>query len=160
MTDDRGEDNSLDAQLRAEVDAVVNDLYEPVPGAVVAAAKAAWTWRTVDAELAELLDEEPLAVRSATGGRSAVAYSAEGVVIDVAREGAIVLGQVGDLSGDTVGDALIVVVEVARPDGTHEVIEADVDGGGGFRVLVPGGPARVAVTLPAGRRIVTPWLPT
>jgi hypothetical protein len=158
MTDrsDTPDPDSLDEELAA----VVNEAFPPVPAEVVAAAKATLTWRTVDAELAELLEEESLAVRAGTADPTAAAYGAGDVVIDVEQAADLVLGQVSDEGGTPFGDRLVVVVEVARPDGSRQVIEADVDAGGGFRAPVPAGQVRVAVTLPDGRRIVTPWLPS
>lgn len=149
-----GDDPVLGADLRS----VVTDLYGSLPDDVLAAARGAWTWRTVDAELAELLEEESLAVRSDTAVTGPFAFAAEGVIIDVEHEGPTVLGQVGGAEGEPLGAS--VVVEIAGADGTRHVVEADVDAAGGFRAAVPDGRARVAVTLPDGRRIVTPWLPS
>ena len=157
---DRSDATPTPDPLDEELAAVVHEAFPPVPADVVAAAKATLTWRNVDAELAQLLEEESLAVRSGTADPGAVAYAAGDVVIDVERSGAVVLGQVTDESGSPFGERLVVVVEIARPDGSRQVIEADLDDAGGFRAPVPDGQARVAVTLPDGRRIVTPWLPS
>ena len=154
--DPREIDDPVLAAIAGDLQAVVTELHGPVPGDVVSAAKAAWTWRTVDAELAELLEEETLAVRSGTS--TAFAYAVAGVVIDVEVEGTTVLGQVGDASGEPVGAT--VVVEVAGTDGIRHVVEADIDEAGAFRAAVTPGRTRVAVSLPDGRRIVTPWLAT
>src|SRR5438045_1899644 len=63
MSDD--EDNALLRELSRIVTA-----GDPVPTEVIAAAKASFTWRTIDAELAELafdslLDDDALLVRGA-----------------------------------------------------------------------------------------------
>lgn len=142
--------------LAGDLVALVSDLYGPVPDEVLGAAKAAWTWRTVDAELAELLEEETLAVRSDTA--TGFAYAVSGVIIDVAQEGSTVLGQVSVDDGDPAGVA--VLVEVVAPEGKRHAVEAEVDSAGGFRAVVPDGRVRVAVTLPDGRRMITPWLPS
>src|SRR5918994_4597856 len=148
--DEPGEiDDPVLAAIAGDLQAVVTELHGSVPNAVLSAAKAAWTWRNVDAELAELLEEESLAVRSDTS--TAFAYAVSGVVIDVELEGLTVLGQVGDAQGEPVGAT--VVVEVAGADGTRHAVEADVDEAGGFRATVPAGRSRVAVSLPDGRRI-------
>jgi hypothetical protein len=159
MTDrpDAPRDDAPDPALEADLAAIVSEAFPPVPAPVVAAAKAALTWRNVDAELAELLESEQFAVRSGAAEPAASAYVAGDIVIDVEREGHVVLGQVGDEHGEPVGD-VVVVVEVARPDGSRQVVEADLDSAGGFRAPVPAGQVRVAVTLPDGRRVVTPWL--
>lgn len=158
MTDRTAPDDDLPTD--DELTTVVREAFPPIPPEVLAAAKATFTWRTVDAELAELLEGEVLAVRSGTAD-PAVAYVAGDVVIDVERAGAVVLGQVADEGGGSpAGQAPVVVVEVAGSDGTRRVVEADVDGAGAFRAPVPPGQARVAVTMPDGRRIVTPWLPS
>ena len=159
-SDDPTPHETPDPALEADLAAIVSEAFPPVPDEVVAAAKAALTWRTVDAELAELLESETLAVRSGGSEPNGVAYAAGDVIIDIDREGQVVLGQVSDEHGEPVGDRLVVVVEIARPDGTRQVVEADLDSAGGFRAPVPAGQARVAVTLPDGRRIVTPWLPS
>ena len=152
----RDTDDPVLAAIADDLQAVVTEVHGSVPDDVLSAAKAAWTWRTVDAELAELLEEETLAVRSGTS--TAFAYAVAGVVIDVEVEGLTVLGQVGDARGEPVGAA--VVVEVAGAEGTRHVVEAEVDEAGAFRAAVPPGRSRVAVSLPDGRRIVTPWLAT
>lgn len=140
--------------IEEELRAVLRELHGPVPDAVVAAARGAWTWRTVDAELAELLEEDAVAVRSGTA--VVRAYAVAGVVIDVEVDGDVVLGQVGDAAGTPLGAS--VVVDVAAPDGTRHAVDAEVDAAGGFRATVPAGNRRIAVSLPDGRRIVTPWL--
>jgi hypothetical protein len=148
-----------DPRLAEDLQAVVTERYGPVPDAVVAAAKGAFTWRTVDAELAELLEEETLAVRS--GGATLagpIAYAVEGLVIDVEHEGNAVLGQLSDSDGEPVWGA--VVIEVAEADGGRRLFDAELDDAGAFRATVPAGQARVAITLPGGRRVVTPWLPS
>jgi hypothetical protein len=55
------------AAFLADVRAVLTEL-DPVPAEVVAAAKASLTWRTIDAELAELVDDSVLAPTAAIRG--------------------------------------------------------------------------------------------
>lgn len=147
---DHEDDDDIARALRA----VMADEYGVVPDHVITAAKGAWTWRNVDAELAELLEEDALAVRSDV---SNLAFAAPGVVIDVERDDNTVSGQVTDEDGHPL-DATV-VVDVAGVDGVRYAIEADVDAASAFRATVPAGRSRVAVTLTDGRRIVTPWLP-
>jgi len=154
-TDGDSPDPELEA-VQTELAAALRD--DPVPPDVVQAARVAWTWRVVDAELAELLAEETALVRSSTD--APVAYAAGDVVVDVERVigaggTAVVVGLV------TGGAPSEVEVEIVDRTGTTLHMPAEVDAAGSFRVEIPTDrPARVVVTLPDGRRIVTPWLPS
>ncbi|WP_170981677.1 hypothetical protein [Nocardioides dongxiaopingii] len=118
------------------------------------AARAAFTWRTVDAELADLLHDSALeagAVRSA-GVLDAVrtlSYGNGDVVLELEVDGDTVLGQVVGAGGDVV---VATVVLLRRADGAETA--AGVDPSGFFRFDdVAAGPARfVAGTL------TTPWV--
>jgi hypothetical protein len=72
-------DESVEADLQAL-------LADPMPASVVAAASGLWTWRTIDAELAELSEQE-LAASSAgvrDGGTVELrSYEAAGITIEV-----------------------------------------------------------------------------
>jgi len=73
-----------DISLLAHIREIYDEL-DPLPPEVVAAARGAFAWRTVDAELAELtLDSltEPAAVRSSTGPRL-VSFEAESLAVDL-----------------------------------------------------------------------------
>jgi hypothetical protein len=82
--------------LMPEVRDVV-DKADPIPGLVIAAAKASFTWRTIDSELAELVADsaDPLSVGFAEAGvrSDAIArlltFEAAGLVVEVevAEEG-------------------------------------------------------------------------
>lgn len=94
MADEAGRPDEADAQLLESLRAVVARA-DPVPPEVEAAARASYTWRTVDAELAELaydslLDDDRLVgVRGDNAPRALTfegpAYSVE---LEVAEEGA------------------------------------------------------------------------
>ena len=58
-----------DQSLLAEVRAAAAE-HDPVPADVVAAAKASFTWRSIDAELAELIEDSAL-VGAGDAGRAA-----------------------------------------------------------------------------------------
>ncbi len=79
-------DEALLDQLRGALDAA-----DPVPETLVEAAKSAYTWLTIDAELAALADDSLLAggaVRSAATARSLTFECATGVVLlEVSDEG-------------------------------------------------------------------------
>jgi hypothetical protein len=150
-------DPVLDA-IEAELAAALRD--DPVPPGVVEGARAAWTWRVVDAELAELLAEEAVLVRSTTTA-GPVAYAVDDVVVDVER-----IAVAGDTRRQAVvglvTGASVVAVEIeVIYGGAPRTVPADLDAAGGFRAeVLADRPARVLVTLTGDRRIVTPWLPS
>jgi hypothetical protein len=154
-TDGDMRDPELDA-VQAELAAALRD--DPVPPGVVEAARVAWTWRVVDAELAELLAEDTALVRSVTD--ATVAYAVGDVVVDVER--VIGAGGVGVVVGLVTGATPVdVAVEIVDRAGVASHLPAVLDAAGGFRTEVPTDrPARVVVTLPGDRRVVTPWLPS
>lgn len=136
----------------------VAGLLDPVPSEVVAAAKASYTWRTVDAELAVLsydsfLDAEILAgVRGSRGARQ-LTFSSPALTIEVEVEP----GTTPALSGQIVSPEPA-VMEVRTEQGTRMV---EVDELGRFEVTeLPAGlvsfrcsPRRVG--LPA---VATDWV--
>jgi len=94
MSDDRHDPGEADALLLDTLRAVVRQA-DPVPPEVTDAARATYTWRTVDAELAELaydslLDDQRLA--GVRGGSALRALTFEGasltVELEVADDGA------------------------------------------------------------------------
>ncbi|WP_134768149.1 hypothetical protein [Nocardioides sp. 1609] len=118
------------------------------------AARAAFTWRTVDAELADLLHDSALesgAVRSAGVPDAArtLSYGNGDVTLELEVDGDTVLGQVvREADGGTVA----AVVLLRRADGAETSAEVDPSGFFRFTDVAPG-PARfVAGTL------TTPWV--
>lgn len=76
-----------DEQLLHDVAAAIS-AADTVPESVIEAAKASFTWRTVDAELAELVfdsaADELVGVRSAADATRQMTFRAPGVEIEVA----------------------------------------------------------------------------
>jgi hypothetical protein len=145
----------------AEEDALVHTLRsvlaesDPVPDVLLDAARAAFTWRTVDAELAELTADTALAgalVRGGDGPRVLTfALSRATLLVEVIREGAVrqLLGQLLLRGAQATG------LRLQRPGGELPV---EVDELGHFRLdEVPPGPARFALRLD-DRPAVTAWV--
>jgi hypothetical protein len=119
-------------------------VFDPVPSAVIEAAKAAWTWRNIDTELAELTydswsDDKALAgVRgAATMERTSRLLSFEakdaavGLELELATEGEE-WSLVGQIVPPQPG-----VVEVHHRRGS-ELVEADVVGRFAVTSIAPG----------------------
>jgi hypothetical protein len=132
---------------------------DPVPGPLVEAAQAGFTWRTVDAELAELTADSILdgaAVRAADAPRL-VTFTAGSIslVIEIAvpaRAGEVARRLIGQIIGAPPAE-----VEVRHADGSLTV---QTDDYGRFRAApVPPGPISLALRF-AGRRppLVTSWV--
>ncbi len=119
-------DEALLAQLGAAV------AEDGPPPEIVAAAKAAFTWRTIDAELAALaydtLEESvPAGVRGASASR-ALTFEAGSAVIEIEVESA---GEVRRLEGQVV-PAAVARLELHRVDGA-EPMGLAIDELGRFR---------------------------
>jgi hypothetical protein len=129
--------------------------HDPVPAEVVSAAKASYTWRTVDAELAaltfdSLFEDAGAGLRSSTGLRSLTFEVGDAVVeLEVSE------GSPGELEGQVMaGD--VSAVEAQRPDETRAV---SLDHAGRFRLTgVLPGPLRLVVRLATGQTVVTEWV--
>lgn len=155
MTDpDELNDDELMAELAAAVEeeTAVSDRRR-------AAAKAAFTWRTVDAELAELLHDSALdpgaAVRSGSAdadGPRMLSFRRAAVTLEVEIEGDAVLGEVVDEDSDTDAPA---VVTLQRPDAEDRTAETDASGFFRFADVEPG-PVRFVVVR-GGWTLTTPW---
>jgi hypothetical protein len=132
---------------------------DPVPGPLVEAAQAAFTWRTVDAELAELTADSVLdgaAVRAFDAPRLLTfTAGAVSLVVEVAASGVV-----GDIARRLIGQIVGLrpaEVEVRHADGSLTVPTDDY---GRFRAApVPAGPISLALRF-AGRRppLVTSWV--
>ena len=145
------EDIRLLAELREMFDVV-----DPVPPSAVAAGYAAFTWRTIDAELAELCEDSLLADSAAGGVRGAdtrlLTFEAPSVnvVVEVTD-----VGERRKLVGQVI-PALAGEIRIEHPAGTTTVA---VDEQGLFSAdTVPCGPARIAMTVPGGGAVVTSWV--
>jgi hypothetical protein len=127
---------------------------EPVPDRVIAGAKAAWTWRTIDEELAELVFDsaaELTGVRSEDTARQ-LTFRAPGLEIEVMV--------VDDASRRIVGQLIPpgdFTVQLANGD---HVLEESTDRLGRFTFeAVAPGPVRISVVDPDGTHVVsTEWV--
>lgn len=142
-----------DVRLLADL----NSLYEnddPVPEAVLEAARAAFVWADFDSELARLLDEESLAGRAvrATGDQHLLTFEAEHLTFVVEStelaEGRKLVGQVMPAGPR----------ELWLESAGGERASTEVDELGRFSLQrLPAGPARLRCELPDGTRVVTEW---
>lgn len=163
-----GADSAADDALLAELGAALAELdvvnADPTAERRRAAARAAFTWRSVDAELAELLHDSALdagaAVRSAevsapralSFGRSGLALEIEvdddevlvEVVVEVVSEGAAAVA------------GARAMVTILRPDGREVVGIVDAAGFARFTGVAPGTVRFIAER--AGYSLVTPWV--
>ena len=132
-------DDRLLAELRKLVDGGVGETSLEL-------ARAAYDWRTMDDELAELVADsllETSGVRAPAGPRM-VTFQSASLAILLEIEGLVLTGQLAPPQALTVA--------VARPDGSTRTVEADA--GGRFELaLETGGP----VLLRAGT-YQTDWL--
>jgi hypothetical protein len=114
------------------------------------AARAAFSWRTIDEELLALthdsLELADAAVRSAIDVRT-LGFESDGLSLEIEVDGDRVVGQVLDADVDEL------VVE-SVDDGSQT---APVDSSGIFSVVVPSGPVRFAVRVDGVPRH-TPWI--
>lgn len=144
-----------DEELMAELAAAVAE-ETAVSDRRRAAAKAAFTWRTVDAELAELLHDSALdvgaAVRSGADGPRMLSFRRAAVTLEVEIDGASVLGEVIDGHTEDSGPA---TVTLQRPDADDRTAEAAASGFFRFDGVEPG-PVRFVVAR-AGWSLTTPW---
>jgi hypothetical protein len=139
-------DDELLAELRAalaEADLVTDRQRE--------AARAAFTWRTVDAELAELLHDSALeaaAVRGADDAPRTLSFASGELTLEVEIDGDTVMGQVVGAAAQSV---------VLQRSVSHDQ-PLEVDSAGFFRVEGVGpGPLRFVVQ--AGDWTLTsPWV--
>jgi hypothetical protein len=151
-------DELTDDELMAELAEAVAE-QDAVTDARREAARAAFTWRTVDDELAELLDGAALdagaAVRSSADAPRSLSFGRSGLTLEVEVEGDEVLGQViGE--GAAAGAAVPATVTLRRPDAEDAHVEADASGFFRFTGVGPG-PARFVVDQ-AGWSLTTPWV--
>ena len=141
-------------RLAAELRAVVP--VDDAPAEVLAGARAAWTWRLIDSELAELAEQDRAVLRD--GPDLLVTFAAGEVFIDLERVAAPRPGTtlvVGQLTSPTAVDA--VEAELAGEEPRRLAVE--LGAGGDFQVALPAGvPARLVVQLADGRRVVSSWL--
>ncbi|MGH3415588.1 MAG: hypothetical protein ACRDVE_21345 [Actinocrinis sp.] len=147
-----------DAKLLRRV-GVMFDHLDPVPDAVQAAARSAFAWHDLDAQLASLVDSEQLVGSStrAHGEHRLLTFEAPGVT--VAIEATEVNGA-RKLIGQLVPSGPHHVELETAADAGRQLI-APVDHLGRFSLAsVPAGLIRLRCTLPDGAQVVTEWLAT
>lgn len=136
-----------------ELSGVVRE-RDRVPDDVVAAAKAAFTWRSVDEELASLVydsaDETPALAGIRGGSARQLTFSAQGLTIELEVGGAArgVLGQLVPAQAAS--------IEVRHSEGSAFV---DSDDLGRFDIgRVPEGPMSLRLEAAGGGRVATDWV--
>lgn len=159
MTEWNDLDKLDDDALMALLDEAVKEA-DAVPDRRREAARAAFTWRSVDDELAELLHDSALdagaAVRSggAAGPRS-LAFGRSGLTLEVEVDGDQLLGEV--IATGAAADAEgLASVTLQRPD-TPDVTTT-VDAAGFFRFAGVGTGAVRFVVERGGWSLTTPWV--
>jgi hypothetical protein len=134
---------------------------DPVPERVLAGARAAFTWRTIDAELAELVFDsatEPTGVRGGVEDTARqVTFQAPGVEIEVMVIDDGSRRIVGQLVPPAEVQIQLVSVQVSSGDSVREAT-TDRLGRFAFQGVEPG-PVRLSVLGDAGRHVVhTEWV--
>jgi hypothetical protein len=133
---------------------------DPVPERLDEAARAAYTWRTIDAELAELMrdsaevaDEAALALRSATVGPRMLSFETPRVAIEAE------VTVTGARSRRLVGQIIPPLAAAITVEQGGVRLETIADELGRFTFDGLGaGPARLRAALPGGgMEIATPW---
>jgi hypothetical protein len=123
---------------------------DPVPDRVLEGARAAWTWRTIDEELAELVFDsaaELTGVRSEDTARQ-LTFRAPGMEIEVMVTDEATRRVVGQLVPPGSFTATLVTVDAALADTTDRL------GRFTFDAVAPG-PVRLVVADPDGTVVVT-----
>jgi hypothetical protein len=148
------DDRQLLALLRGVLPTDGDPTVHVVPPNVHDAALAAWTWRIVDEELAELAYDsaaasEPAGVRGNATRPRQLTFESGDTTLEVELSGRELLGQV--LPGRRVR------VRLSTPDGPGP--ELDSDDRGRFRVAeVPSGVFRLSYDAHDGPRRSTGWI--
>jgi hypothetical protein len=161
---DPADDDALEAEMRALLARM-----DPVPGRVLHAARAAWTWRTIDQELADLsalaelthdslLEEGTLlaGVRGPATTRVLTFESPEPPALTLEVEVSASGSAARRLVGQLIPPAAAGVVVELREGGIAATGEADDLGR--FVLLAEGsGDARLRFTLADGAQVRTAW---
>jgi hypothetical protein len=132
---------------------------DAVPERLQGAARAAFTWRTIDAELAELmqdsaeLDAGALALRSTATGPRLLSFESPHVAIEA--EVTVLGPRERRLVGQIVPP--VPAILTVEQDGIRLTVQADELGRFAFERL-GAGPARLRAALPdGGMEVATPW---
>jgi hypothetical protein len=151
---DDAPENPDDDELLAELRAAVAEA-DLVTDRQRAAAQAAFTWRTVDAELAELLHDSALettGVRGADDAPRTLSFASGGLTLEVEIDGDVVQGQVvGAAEGQ-----MVTSVVLQRSIADDQPLEVDP---AGFFRMQGVGPGPVRFVVQAGDWTLTsPWV--
>jgi hypothetical protein len=123
------------------------------------AARAAFTWRSVDAELAELLHDSALAagaaVRSDGDESRTLSFGHSGLTLEIEVEGEVLLGQVIGTGGASAATEPASVL-LERPDADAQSAVADASGFFRLEGVRPG--AVRFVVEQGGWSLTTPWV--
>ncbi|MFV0259497.1 MAG: hypothetical protein ACK5PP_13755 [Acidimicrobiales bacterium] len=126
--------------------------HDDVPEHVLAAARGAYAWRTIDRELAEL----EAAASSPAGVRQATVVPTGSVLLRFVSGQAVVEAELvdGAIVGQVVPTGVTLIFDTAH--GQQRVAESDAVGQ--FTVLdLPSGPTRIQLTTGDGVAVVTDW---
>lgn len=130
------------------------DEVDPVPPDVVRAGYAAFTWRTIDAELAELAEDSRLVGAGSVRGADTRLLTFEAPSVNVVVE----VTEIGDRR-KLVGQLIPACSDTLRIEHPAGATTVAVDEQGLFSAeALPAGPARVALTTPGGGAVVTSWV--
>lgn len=158
LTHEEPVDDSADDALLAELSAAVA-VHDPVPAALLDAAKASLTWRTIDAELAALafdssVDESPVLVRGPASDEQLLTFETDELAVDLQvskrGDGRRLVGQIAP--------AGVAEIEVRTGSGVVVTVSSD-ELGRVPAVDVPAGSLSLRI-LRAGETnpIVTDWV--
>lgn len=127
------------------------EVTDPVPPEVIAAAKAAYGWRTIDVELAEIIFDSRadalVGMRSGEASRH-VTFRSPGIEIEVMVTGEGRVDVVGQLVPPQEATVELVVDGDVRTEATDRLGRFSFSG-------TPRGQVRIAVVTADGARIVT-----
>jgi hypothetical protein len=130
------------------------DKVDPVPPGVLRAGHAAFTWRTIDAELVELAEDSRLAGVGSVRGTDTRLLTFEAPSVNVVVE----VTEIGDRR-KLVGQLIPACSDTLRIEHPAGATTVAVDEQGLFSAeAVPAGPARVALSTPGGGAVVTSWV--
>ncbi|NUR29729.1 MAG: hypothetical protein HOV83_28420 [Catenulispora sp.] len=130
------------------------DEVDPVPPEVVRAGYAAFTWRTIDAELAELAEDSRLVGSGSIRGTDTRLLTFEAPSVNVVVE----VTEIGDRR-KLVGQLIPACSDTLRIEHPAGATTVTVDEQGLFSAdALPAGPARVALNTPGGGAVVTSWV--
>lgn len=147
-----------DEELMARLGGIAKTI-DPVPSHVSELARAAFTLRRLDEELAELIEDSDVAlagVRSAVSDVRLLSFQAREVVVEVQLSGGgpvLLLGQVAG-PGRSVG-----LVRLESSALAVAVVDLDELGAFRFEGVLPG-TMRLVVELADGLSVATPWFST